>query len=161
MRGHIATLIGAALAVNSAYAVDNLVSQAIMDAVQLHQRADAANNLRRVTAYYLGDSGGCSNVAVEGSDRRGREHYRVCDGVIEQRQDVEPSAPTDDPNYRRTVVAVGRQALLTGAARGRFEGYIIEARRVGWPGRDGCSTVDVTVTYGDLMVDNGQPRVCP
>ncbi|WP_126448313.1 hypothetical protein [Sulfuricystis multivorans] len=144
-----------------AYAIDNLVSQAIMDAVQFHQRAYAANNLRRVTAYYLGDSGGCGNVAVESSDKRSREHYRVCDGVIEQRQDVEPSAPTDDPNYRRTVVAVGRQALLAGAAIGRFEGYVIEARRVGWSGRDGCGTVDVTVTYGDLMVDNGQPRVCP
>lgn len=149
------------LATSMACAADDLVSQTIMDAVHLHQRVDAANNLMRVTVYYLGDSLGCSNVAVETSVRRGREHYRVCNGVIEQREVVAPAAPSDDVNYRRTVVTVGRQALLMGSAAGRFEGYVILARRVGLPIHDKCGIVDITVIYGDMLVDNGQPRVCP
>lgn len=147
--------------VGTASAADNLTTQAIMDAVQTRQKAVASNNLRTVMAYFAGESGGCANVAVETSAKRGRDNYRVCGNEIIETADVAPAAPSEDPNYRRTVVAIGKQALLNGIARGRFEGYVIEGRRVGWPANDGCGIVDVTVMYNGSLVDNAQPRVCP
>lgn len=89
-----------------AYALDNLTTQAIRDAVQLRQRVVAANNLRSITAYYLGEFGGCSNISLETSERRGRMAYRVCGDTIQERSELAPAAPYD-PNYRRIVVTTG------------------------------------------------------
>jgi hypothetical protein len=84
--------------------LDALTRSAIMDAVRSQQRAFASDNLRSVTAYYVGASGGCHNVSVDTDGRRGLEHYRVCDGQIEPRAEVEPAPPNSDTNYRRAVV---------------------------------------------------------
>lgn len=157
----ILTTVLLGLSANAAFGADNLTNQAILDAVQTRQKVVVSNNLRTVVAYFLGESGGCANVAVETSIKRGRDSYRVCGNEIIETADVAPAAPSDDPNYRRTVVAIGKQALLNEIARGRFEGYLIEGRRVGWPANDGCGIVDVTVTYNGSLVDNAQPRVCP
>lgn len=144
-----------------AFAVDSLTGQAIRDAVQFRQKAEVANNLRRITAYYLGESGGCANVAVETSERRGRTAYSVCGDAIEERGAMEPAPPNDDPNYRRTVVATGKRALMEGSAIGRFEGYLVQARRTGWPDGNGCGIIEIIVTFDGLLVDSAQPRVCP
>jgi hypothetical protein len=146
-----------------AHAADNLIAQAIMDAIETRHRAEAANNLRHVTAIYLGSSSGCSFVAVKVPPKPSHDHYRVCDGVIEERRVVPPAPPNHDPTYRKMAVEIGRQALLMGSARSRFDGYLIEARRVGWPDSQGCGLVDVVVSYDGLLVDSlRQPaRVCP
>ncbi|MDP1573102.1 MAG: hypothetical protein Q8M09_08255 [Pseudomonadota bacterium] len=144
------------------HAIDDLTTRAILDSITQRQKVMVANNLRSITAYYLGEHGGCSNVSVEQSNRRrGRDHFRVCDGRVEEVQTVAPSVPNEDPNYRHVVVMVGRQALLMGVATGRFDGYLVEAKRVGWPANNGCGTVDITVSHEGALVDNAQPRVCP
>lgn len=144
------------------HAIDDLTTSAILDSITQRQKVMVANNLRSITAYYLGEYGGCSNVSVEQSNHRsGRDYFRVCDGHIEEIQAVAPRAPAEDPNYRRVVVTVGRQALLMGGASGRFDGYLVEAKRVGWPANNGCGTVDITVSHEGALVDNAQPRVCP
>jgi hypothetical protein len=145
----------------SAIAVDDMIEQAIRDAVSFRQKVEVGNNLRRITAYYLGESAGCSNISIETNERLGRTSYRVCGNVIQERSEVEPAAPNSDPAYRRVVVMTGRQALLSGAAVGRFEGYLVQARRVGWPDGNGCGIVEVNVNFDGLLVDTAQSRVCP
>lgn len=162
MRGKtIGMIVALTMLCGPACALDDLTAQAIRDAAQFQQKVGVANNLRRITAYYLGESGGCSNISVETSERRGRMAYRVCGNAIQERSEVEPAAPNGDPNYRSIVVTTGRQALLNGSAVGRFEDYLVQARRAGWPDRNGCGIVEINVTFDGLLVDSAQPQVCP
>jgi hypothetical protein len=140
--------------------LDALTRSAIMDAVWSQQRAFANNNLRSITAYYVSTSGGCHNVSVETSGRMGLEHYRVCDGQIEPRPEVEPAPPNSDTNYRRAVVFAGRQALSNGSARSQYEEYTIEAKRAGPPDSRGCSIIEINISFDGMLVDHGEPRVC-
>jgi hypothetical protein len=156
----LSAALAAAAAAQSA-PLDDLTRSAIMDAAWSQQRVFASNNLRSITAYHIGASDGCHNVSVQADGRRGLEHYRVCDGQIEPRAEVAPAPPNSDMSYRRAVVFAGRQALSNGSARGRYEGYTIEARRAGLPDSRGCSIIEINVSFDGMLVDHGEPRVCP
>lgn len=142
-----------------AWAFDDLVAQTVLQAAQTRTVARAANNLRSVTATYVGEVDGCSRISV--NEGRYQQHFDVCNGHIQEIREVAPAAPDDDPHYRSTVVWVGQQALLHGASSARFEGYALQATRLGLPTLAGCAVVDIMVSYDGLLVDNQQPKVCP
>jgi len=140
---------------------DRLVEQVVLDAAHAGRIAETANNMRTITAYYVErDAGGCSLVSARSSMEHSLKHYRVCGESVEQRHDVEPAPPSDDPRYRQLVVSTGQRALNEGWARAVFGGYAIRAEREWTPRATKCGLVKIIISYEGMIVATEQPKVC-
>lgn len=157
-----ACLLGMALTLAHAAAPDPMTYWAISEAVATQSSAQAADNLRRVLAIWIGRDASCDIVAVETSVRPGVSYsYRVCGDVVEEIPAVPPAAPVRDPTYRRMLSDAIKRALLHGAVTDWYAGYRIRARRTGLPRQDGCSQVETIVTHGPLLVERAMSTACP
>lgn len=159
---HIGFLITLLLTSSSACANDSLVEQAVIEAARSGQTAEVVNNMRSITAYYVDKNNqGCALISVQSSSQRNLKHFRVCGNAIEERQEIEPQEPANDPAYRQLIVSTGRRALSFSDARAKFDNYAIHAQRVGFAMPNGCVLINITVSYDGLLVSSDQPKICP
>lgn len=160
----IAALLVCIVSITTAHGVslDPLTLKAIEEAVSSRGSAQAANNLRRILAVWIGRDSGCDIVAIESSMRPGVSYsYRVCGDVIQEVGDVPPAAPNKDPMYHKIKAQAQNRAMIHGSVTDWFDGYRIRAMRVGPPRADGCALVETLITHGPHLVERLIAQSCP
>jgi hypothetical protein len=120
---------------------------------------------RPVRGIFIGHDG-CDRVVVISLDVCGAGHqyaknFRVCGNRITQTDadEVTPSFP-DDVDARAVLTNTRRAALLYGSQRMRFQGYVIESRRLGVIGRKDCAPVETIITYDGNLVLEDVREIC-
>jgi hypothetical protein len=96
---------------------------------------------------------------VENVTLRNTQHYRVCAGQVMPFTGVAPSFPSDN-DAQRVRTSVSRAAYLNGTAAQQWGAYAIQARTVGPLRADRCASVQTTVTYQGMLVDQQIELIC-
>lgn len=120
---------------------------------------------RPVRGIFIGHDG-CDRVAIISLDTRNTRHqraknFRVCGNRITQMDanEVTPSFPNDADAL--AVLANARRAtLLHGSQRMRFQGYVIETRRLRATERRGCAPVETVITHNGNLVLGDVGEIC-
>lgn len=132
-----------------------------------HNRSTLENTVagRPVRGVFLGHDG-CDRVAVIALGIHGSKHprvqnYSVCGRTITQTDayEVMPSFP-DDADARGALASAQHAALLYAQQRKRFQGYVIEARRLGIGDMRPCLPVETIITYDGNLVLHDVGEVC-
>lgn len=133
------------------------ISDYVLRAARMQQNTAGIANGRAAQIVYVGEHGGCSQVAVlwKGTPQ---QNFQVCGGRVQDKHSVAPSWPVDGP-ARQLLAMVVQQAMLAGqSAATDANGYLIAAQRANDFGQ--CATVDIKVSYDGDLVDRDIRKVC-
>lgn len=124
------------------------IEDSVLLAAQMHQNTAAVINGRPARVVYVGEHGGCSQVAViwKGTPQ---QNFQVCGNQVQDKHSVAPAWPEDKAS-QEVLFMVAQDAMRYGHAAGvDGNGYRIAANIS--PDMGGCMHVEVLISYdGDL-----------
>lgn len=152
-------IFGVLALISTCASLANELEQAVKQASASRMTVMTTASGWRYRLVYVGQEGSCSAVGSINLDAKRVQNFRICGDQVQERTEMVPSFP-DDKEGDFVVEQTRRAAILYGQMSQLWQGYRIDARRVGLTGNTRCSPVETTVSYDNDLVFNGIKEIC-